>query len=521
MAEMNADFLSDVSRETLEREALPRFVARQRWFGGKARAIANVRFHDWARIETGAQPLFLTLVRVAYADGSTEQCLVPLTLLTGDDAQAAANAPDAVLAPMPGASSDLIGDAVWSEEAMRTLMHAVWSSATFRSQRGEILAIASRAAHDEILEPAADVVRLPAVHSNSALAIGGRYLLKLFRRIEPGINPDVEIGRFVERTSARVNTPALFGSIEYRTEDGALATLALVQKLVPSRANAWDDALAHLEAFFKRAQPQPAEPAPTLMRELAASYADAMVLLGKRTAELHRALAAVTDEPDFSPELATASEISGSARREREQALGTLDLLERHGDTFDADGRFLAAQVLARRQALLDRIDNLWSGLCPYTKIRVHGDYHLGQVLCVGDDFVIIDFEGEPARPLVERRAKQSPLRDVAGMLRSLSYAAEAGLRAAAGANTTRTQLAVWARGWESWASASFVEGYLHAAEAAAFVPSDSHQLWHALDLFTLHKAIYELHYEMNNRPSWVALPLRGILEILESGPRR
>jgi trehalose synthase-fused probable maltokinase len=178
-----------------------------------------------------------------------------------------------------------------------------------------------------------------------------------------------------------------------------------------------------------------------------------------------------------------------------------------------------ANQVLARRAALLTRIDSLWAGVCPYTKIRVHGDYHLGQVLCVGDDFVSIDFEGEPARPLVERRAKQSPLRDVAGMLRSLSYAAETGLRAATGEHASRARLAAWARGWESWTSASFVEGYLHAAGAAVFV-RPIRTSCRALDLLKLHKALYALHYEMNNRPSWVALPLRGILEMLESGAR-
>lgn len=520
MGKVTPDFLHDVSREALERDALHQFLTRQRWFGGKARPIARVGFHDWARIETAAQPLFLTIVRVTYADGAVEQCLVPLTVVGDTDAHAT-HTPEAVLAPVPDSPSDLIVDAVLSDEAMQALMRAVWEGSAFPSERGEILASATHAAHEEVLDPSAGVERLPAVHSNSALAVGGRYLLKLFRRIEPGLNPDVEIGRFLERTGARVNTPALFGSIEYRMEDGTFGTLALVQKLLPSRTNAWDDALGHLETFFQRAQPHAAEPAPALMREMAATYADEMILLGRRTAELHRALAAEPHDPDFSPEPATESEIAAAARREREQAVATLDLLEKRGDTLDADARFLATQVLRRRSQLFDRIDKLWSALAVHIRIRVHGDYHLGQVLCVGKDFVIIDFEGEPARPLAERRAKQSPLRDVAGMLRSLSYAAEAGLRAAATEGVSRAALSAWARGWEGWACESFVDGYLRAAESAAFVPSDPNQLWHTLDLFTLHKAIYELNYEMNNRPSWVALPLRGILEILESGSRR
>jgi hypothetical protein len=144
MGDAKADFLGDGSRAALERDALPRFVARQRWFGGKARAIASVRFHDWARIDTGAHPLFLTVVRIAYADGSTEQCHVPLTVLTSAEAEGAASSPEAVLAPVPGAPSDLIGDAVWSTDAMRALMNAVWSGAAFPSQLGRIVATSSR-----------------------------------------------------------------------------------------------------------------------------------------------------------------------------------------------------------------------------------------------------------------------------------------------------------------------------------------------------------------------------------------
>ncbi len=519
MRDTTPDFLRDGSREALERDALPRFIARQRWFGGKARAVASVRFQDWARVATAGAPLFLTIVTVDYEDGSAEQCHVPLTVLSGADAVAAASVPEAVVAPLPGSPSDLICDGVFSEHAMRSVMSAVWTGATFRALRGRIVASPERPPPHERPDTPLDIVRLPAVHSNSALAVGGQYLLKLFRRIEPGINPDVEIGRFLERTKARVNTPGLAGSIEYRTDEGAVATLALVQTLVPSRTNAWDAALEELQVYFHRAGAQlDAKRTPALERELVGGYADAMALLGRRTAELHAALAAAADEPDFSPEPATAAELAASAQREREQACTILDLLERRRDALDADAGFLAGRVLALRGTLLERIDTLWAGMRPYTKTRIHGDYHLGQVLCVGDDFVIIDFEGEPARPLAERRAKQSPLRDVAGMLRSFSYAAEAGLRAVADLRATRASLAPWARSWEALTSESFVQGYLRNAGGAAFVPPDAHQLRQALVLFTLHKALYELQYEMNNRPSWAALPLRGILQISSSG---
>jgi trehalose synthase-fused probable maltokinase len=513
----SADLLDAQWRERLERDALPGFVARQRWFGGKARAIQSVRFADWARLAISGHAVFLTIVTVAYEDGSTEQCHVPLAVITDDEV--ASIAPDARLAPTPDSSGSFICDAMWSDTAIHALMDAVAAGATFRSQRGEIVASASRVAHLD--ETAAPIERLPAVHSNSALTVGGRYLLKLFRRIEPGVNPDVEIGRFLERAKAHVNTPALIGSIEYHTAENGVATLALVQTLVPSRINAWDDALEHVGAYLDAARGSQSPPTIAAARELVGAYPEAIALLGRRTAELHLALAAAADDPDFVPEPATALQLSDMAARERAQAVSVLDLLQSRRHTLQADVQPLSDEILSRRSDLVDRIDMLWAEVEPFTKIRIHGDYHLGQVLCVGDDFVIIDFEGEPARPLAERRAKQSPMRDVAGMLRSFSYAAEAGLRAAPSADRARADLASWAHAWEAVISAVFVEGYLHAAGPAIFVPRGPHQFRRTLDLFVLHKAIYELQYEMNNRPSWVALPLRGIRQILEAGENR
>jgi trehalose synthase-fused probable maltokinase len=520
MADGLPGFLDDGSREVLERDALRAFLLRQRWFGGKARDISSVRFRDWARIDTDAHPLYLTLVTVAYQDGPAEQYLIPLTVMRRVDTETIDGFRDAVLAPMPHRQDDLICDAVWSDDAMRSLMRVVWNSAELPSKSGRIIASGYRAADHGSAEPQAEVERLPAVHSNSALTLGGRYLLKLFRRVEPGINPDVEIGRFLARTNARVNTPELVGSIEYREKGSTTpATLALMQTLVPSRANAWEGTLKQLESFLERARQEHPPPTATRVRELVGGSAKAISVLGQRTAELHVALSAVPEEPDFAPEPASDAELTVLARQERQQAASVLDLLERRHDTLDEDARSLARWVLDRRTVLFERIDQLWSGIRPFVKIRVHGDYHLGQVLCVGDDFVIIDFEGEPARPLAERRAKQSPLRDIAGMLRSLSYAAHIGLRtAAAGDDSIRSQLAAWARGWEAWTSASFLEGYLDAAAAGAFMPAESEQFRRALELFMLDKALYELQYEMNNRPLWAAAPLSGVMQILESG---
>jgi maltooligosyltrehalose trehalohydrolase len=417
-----------------------------------------------------------------------------------------------VLADAAG-TGHLICDAVADDEACRAMLGAVLRGAIAHGQHCTIDARPiGPAALDSTAAPV-DVVRLPGVHSNSAIALGGRFLLKLFRRIEPGINPDVEVGQYLARTGAHVNTPALIGTIEHRSKDGTPATLALVQELVASRTNAWEYTLDELAGFFATVQERHTAPVPADVRALARRSIDSLALLGRRTAELHRALAGGNHDPDFVPEHSTSGEIESLARRIAAQAAATLDLLAERSGSFDREAQALASRVLEHRTGLMERLEGLGREIAPFVRIRIHGDYHLGQVLCVDDDFVIIDFEGEPTRPLTERRSKQSPLRDVAGMLRSIGYAAHAGLKAATQGNR-RAQLEPWARAWEGATAEAFLQEYLAVTSDATFLPSDPGQVDCALELFVLQKALYELDYEMNNRPGWVGAPLDGILAL-------
>jgi trehalose synthase-fused probable maltokinase len=356
--------------------------------------------------------------------------------------------------------------------------------------------------------------RLPAVHTNSAIAIGHRYLLKLFRRVERGVNPDVEIGRFLARQPMDVHVPRLLGTMEHRAEGAAPAILALVQELVTSDGNAWDYMGRELGAFLRSAGPHRPAGDAAVVHQLARRSLDAAALLGRRTAELHRALASAANDPDFVPEPGSPADIRVLADRIRTQSAAYLDLLHDRFATFDAESLALARRVLQRRSALTERLDRLARTLHPFVRIRIHGDYHLGQVLWTHDDFAIIDFEGEPTRPLDERRAKQSPLRDVAGMLRSFSYAAHAGVAAASANGSDRPVLTEWARAWEHAAGDAFLNTYRTVAEPSHFLSSDRTQIAHALELFILEKALYELNYEMTNRPDWVSVPLSGILAL-------
>jgi len=254
---------------------------------------------------------------------------------------------------------------------------------------------------------------------------------------------------------------------------------------------------------------------PEAVRETIGAYLASAALLGTRTGELHIALAADRQDPDFAAEAFTPfyrRAVFQSLRTLADRALATLRERLKH---LPDEGRAEAERVLALKNEIFDRFRFIVDQKITAMRIRVHGDYHLGQVLFTGKDFVITDFEGEPAQPINERRSKRSPLRDVAGMLRSFDYAALTALRVGDFRPETLPHLAVAANCWVFWVSVVFLRNYLDATRNGGFLPADQQELKNLLDLYLLQKGIYELNYELNNRPDWVGVPIRGILDIL------
>jgi maltose alpha-D-glucosyltransferase/alpha-amylase len=365
---------------------------------------------------------------------------------------------------------------------------------------------------------------------------GDRFILKLFRRLHPGVNPDLEIGRFLtDRGFA--NIPPIAGSIEYQRGREEPMTLAVLQALVPNHGDAWQYTLDVLGDFFEHILARPAEipnvlqtrepllelvdqDPPEEVFEVIGLYGESARLLGQRTAELHVMLASAPDEPDFAPEpfsklyqravYQSMRSLTGQVFRLLHQRLKHLP-----------DGVRAEAQVVLESQGeILDRFQSIMERKIPAMRIRCHGDYHLGQVLYTGRDFVIIDFEGEPARPVSERRIKRSPLRDVAGILRSFHYAAYMALFRQEESGIIRAEdrffLDSWAELWSDWVSVFFLKEYLEVAAEGDFLPPRREELTVLLDIYLLEKAIYEVGYELNNRPDWVSIPLRGIQQVLQ-----
>jgi maltose alpha-D-glucosyltransferase/alpha-amylase len=363
---------------------------------------------------------------------------------------------------------------------------------------------------------------------------GDRLVLKLFRRLEEGMNPDLEIGRFLtERTSFR-HAPPLAGHVELRRAKRPPVTMAILQGWVANEGDAWSYTLDQLKGYFENALARKNQEVelptkeqhlvdlleaeiPPLAQEMIGAYLASATLLGQRTAELHRALASESRDPEFAPESFTVHYRHSLYQSMRALASKALALLRERFDELPEHARADAAELLGMEQRILNRFRAVLDKKIGAARVRVHGDYHLGRVLYTGKDFVILDFEGEPARPLSERRLKRSPLKDIAGMLRSFTYATNFALRSGNVRPEDRAALEKWGRYWRVWVSVAFVKSYVAAAGQAGFLPKSREEMKVLLDLFILEKAIYELAYELNNRPDWADVPLQGIQELMHS----
>jgi maltose alpha-D-glucosyltransferase/alpha-amylase len=353
--------------------------------------------------------------------------------------------------------------------------------------------------------------------------VNDRYVLKLYRRIEPGANPEFEIAMMLAgQRFAR--TPALAGGVRYERPGSETGILALVQSWVPNQGSGWDVTIDELGRYYERVAARiggsahpPTSDSPdapsSFFAALESVYLAGTATLGRRTAELHLALARGT-EPGFAPEPFGASELAATSDAMKAHATEVLELLASRRGTLPDRVRPSAEAVLAAGGLLLDHFDAIRAVEPAGQRIRIHGDYHLGQVLRTEEDFIIVDFAGDPARSIEGRRAKQSPLKDVAGMIRSFSYAAHAALATfTVNAPDDSGVLQVWADTWYRFVADAFLRGYGATMADSPLVPrgQDFDALLRA---YVLERALSELRHELTNRPEWVPIPLMGLLKL-------
>jgi maltose alpha-D-glucosyltransferase/alpha-amylase len=506
------ELLSPPSRTLLEREILPAYLPKRRWFASKGEELHGVRIAYAVRLPGSEDAVMLTEIEVELS-GRTERYALPL-------GAAREEAPGPLVQQLAlsrlrrGRDVGYLTDAF----ALDSLPHAVVAGLRQKLRlaipAGEIWFVPTSRMDELELAPDAEIRRLSAEQSNSSLVIGDTLVMKIVRRVVAGVHPDGEMTRYLTE-QGYANSAPLYGELVRVDADGTSHTFGLVQGFVRNQGDGWGWTLDFLareaEELAVTGEERPSE------ADAFQSYTGFATAVGRRLGELHEVLSRPTDDPDFAPEPVDATILDAWADGAIEQIDGALGLLRAVREWPDEATGALANELFDREQELKRTVRHLAREGRGASRTRVHGDFHLGQVLVVKGDAFIIDFEGEPARPMEQRRMKSSPMRDVAGLMRSFDYAAAAATpgRTATSAQTSERRSALIER-FRAEAGATFLDSYRAVLAEAPhpWVPHEAEQA--LLDLFLIEKAAYEIRYEAANRPTWLGIPLQGLHRIVE-----
>ncbi|MEO8299544.1 MAG: putative maltokinase, partial [Burkholderiales bacterium] len=503
--------MAEKTRQQFERELMPRFMQRQRWYAAKAEPLTRAALSAHALLGAGDSQWLLALFDTE-GPATPERYFVPLVLAfeDEDEERSRALAPLAVTKVRQQATMGLLADAMGDELFCRALVEAMGSGRALRAEGGTLRFVPTAAFTSVVgdaLSGPTPVKRL-TTSSNSISLLGDRLFLKCYRRLQAGVSPELEMGRFLTDVARYPHCVAVAGSLEFDADDGSTWVLALVQEQVVNQGDAWTFTVDQLGRLLE--SQRNVETDAQLGIE---AMAERLQVLARRLAELHLTLARRHGLPAFDPEPVQAADLERWAATVRGECRRTLDLLALRQAELSEPLAAVAARIVAAGAQLQARIVRAADVPAAGVKTRVHGDLHLQQVLITRDDFLIIDFEGEPQRTLDERRAKHSALRDLAGMLRSFDYARHTALLQTAQGPVELENFAPVARRWERFVREAFVRAYRDAVVAGGLYANEAafEAARPLLDLFELEKALYELCYELDNRPEQVGVPLAGV----------
>jgi maltokinase len=431
----------------IDEQELIEYVTEQRWYGSKSRTVSHSQVLDLVILRETDPAYSLALVEIRFDTGAHE---IYQLLLSAD--------------------GDLRLDGLQDAALARELVHAIRGGLTLQGEEG-VVEFRTVTGFAGLGREMLDARSVGAEQSNTSIVFDDELILKAFRRLEPGINPELEMLRFLTEHGFP-NIAALGGWYAYSGGPTA-ATLGILQEFVQGGRDGWALGVEEMESA-------------------ADDFLARLRRLGEVTGEMHTVLGSDANDAAFCPETPSV------------EALGlltaTVDEEIEHVFLALPDDNELLEPIVGRGEEVREQLRMLTHAGSPGKAIRTHGDYHLGQTMWAEDDWVILDFEGEPARSLTERRRKRSPLRDVAGMLRSFAY-----LAIASGGS----------HDWEEQARSMFLEGYLETVDAT-LLPSGQAAIDRILSVYELEKAVYELRYELDNRPEWVSIPVAGILRLID-----
>ena len=531
-------FQADENIKALEERVLGGYLIKMRWFGGKGRIMEGIRVVKNARIPLPEDHALILLIEVSYDSGLPETYQLPVAFAKGESAtKIADNFPQAVICRLKvGQEEGILYDAIYGNELQQVIIQKMSANQSISLKNSKIEFYGNKNLKRHVQNQTKITPRvLSGEQSNTSVIFDNRYFLKMFRKVDRAINPDLEIVHFLTEHAKFKNVPAFVGAVEWKYENEGMV-MVLMQEVIEGSTDAWTYMIDRLDDFNERIltekgervlpemvgsilDPVGYEDIPDEMKELLeGAVAEGAHLLGIRTGEMHLALASGTDLPNFRPEAYSLHYQRSLYAGLQSLVRGTFHNQMRNLSKLSDEARVEAEEVLSMKDDILNIFKNIYKRKIDVEKIRIHGDYHLGQVLFTGKDFIITDFEGEPARSYSERRLKRSPLRDVAGMIRSFHYAAYGGLLLD---NQIRKEdinhLVPYAEQWFHYMSGFFMKAYLETVKDSSFIPKSREDLNTLMTTFRLEKAVYELNYELNNRPDWVIIPLRGIKALVES----
>jgi maltose alpha-D-glucosyltransferase / alpha-amylase len=524
--------LSGSARSLVERRYLSAFLVRQRWFQKRAVGIVDARIGDWSTLRGGKEPVMATILNVKFEDGREDRYFMPLAMASGAHAdELVQQSPDGIVARIGGATKGILHGSL-DADAARELFSVIAETRNADLRNGQLQG-SRRPAFDEVRTQAPDGDLTPVTPSveraNSSIRFDERFVLKLVRRVWPGPSHEVELGRFLTERAHFARAPRLAGTIDYTSPSAGTTTLAILHAFVPHQMDGWRQALGELERYFESAiawdvsETQRDRSAglsggdiPEAARRTVGVALEMASTLGRRTAELHLTLAGDEAIAEFGTAAVTAEWIDTLVSRTRRQTDTTVAALGSAAERAPASASTLIDTLLSSRDQLVTTIERLARQVPEGLQLtRIHGAFDLGQVLLSEGDFVIIDFEGDPSLSMDERRRFNTPLRDVANMIRSFQYAAGVGLTARSAITPQDAErVSGWARWWHTWTTVSFLNAYRSTAAGARFLPPSPAETDALLKLLLIDQALTEIRRELATRPEYMWIPLQSMLEL-------
>ncbi len=523
----------------LEKMILPVYLKKSRWFGGKASDIQEVKIIENISLQKDTHTTQLILIEVKYNGKESDRYVLSFSYLSGSEAETMLheNPQKIVMKLKTDDTEGIVYDGIYDEEFQKFILKMAVNRLSVKGTQGRLVVHTGKMHKQyklkELLSEKSSVLK--AEQSNSSLLYGKELIFKLYRRLCEGINPEWEIGRFLGEYTSFANVPAFIGEIAYVRKGNQPISIGILQRFIPNHGDAWSYTLDSLMTYFDRVFAKKNEilempvmsfsllettshEIPLLFKELIGGvYLEMTSLLGKRTAELHIALSKETDNNEFRPEPFSRLYQRSLYQSMQSYLKKVFTLLRKNMKKLPENTKESVDKLLLQENRIIELYKNIFKKKISALKIRIHGDYHLGQVLYTGNDFFIIDFEGEPARSLSERRLKKSVLKDVAGMIRSFHYVSNTALLKHI---TIRPEdipvLEPWTNLWYQYVAGIFLKSYIETAKNTHLFPENNEDFTMLLTSFLLEKAVYELGYELNNRPEWTSIPIKGILQLLE-----